>query len=81
MASIAERAVKLERRLAERERRIEIVIPPWLADVTPPASEPEAAQPSSTPAPEPRCDECGYVLPRRARYCSGCGVAVAGPSR
>jgi len=82
MASNTERLARLERRLVERDRVIEIAIAPWLADIIATApSEPEAGRVPSAPAPEPRCNDCGYVIPRRARFCSGCGVAVAEPSR
>ena len=78
MVSIAERAAKLERRLAERERRIEIVFPAWLTEITMSPSDAPAAPPSApSPAPEPRCEDCGAVVVRRARYCFMCGVAVA----
>ncbi|MBM4113379.1 MAG: hypothetical protein FJ253_08415 [Phycisphaerae bacterium] len=83
MPSISEKVAKLERRVAERERKIEIIFPSWLTEFMTSPNDALAAPPpnATSPAPEQQCDDCGYVIPRRARFCAGCGVAVAEPSR
>jgi hypothetical protein len=83
MASLAERAARLERRLKERQEVIEVVPTPWLAELmknaqrTPPPPATEAA-----PTPEPAtCRQCEAVLAAQARFCHLCGTPVAGVAR
>jgi len=73
MASIAERAAKLERRLAERERKIEIILPAWLTTGELPTPAPSAAD-----AVERRCADagCGAVLTPSAKFCHQCAAPV-----
>lgn len=83
MASLAERAARLERRLKERQKVIEVVPAPWLAELmrktehTPPPPTPEAAPPRE-PA---KCRDCATVLAPGARFCHLCGTQVAGAAK
>jgi len=80
VASSAERLARLERRIVERDRVIEIALAPWLVDILAMSpSEPQTVSvaPANEPRPEPRCADCGAIVVRHARYCFMCSAAVA----